>query len=760
MEQEVQTYYKQIGIKEKYKTVEKKYYINVDSSQRRLKTEVLTGNRYSLTQDPVKFRRGFSTIAFTQQLHPYNIDDRITTSQFISKTVNLNVYGNYKLETFVPNGNQWTYTTTTQIFSPILEFTDGSSYIKVHHTHYIPIYYFNQPTSYDINGQNEILANYNNNVVDYTYDSFIQNYNPATLVVEIQGFQGYGSTSVTSSYYNNISLNNINTIHKVILTDPFNTDQQMMYRNTFFIQVNAPFQSVATTNTNIINYPIQLTFHYIGGIPISYLNSEYPVDTNHFFGFYSIVDTSQNSYIVDTTIVSTGIVDDNNNFTLNGTGGVGITISTIKEIYREDSHPNQYNYKLNKIYYNIVSAQLHSAEFPNSQQIVNHKNNTFYWQNFDDGNYIYSAKITSGNYTLTDLVTALENAFYNTPRINYAQDSANINFVPPYTNHNYIRVDVNSSTDIITVKSYREYVLFRPFIQVIPDIPSTGSVITNVQYQIKIEHLNHGLQVGDIILISNAISHLGLDATILNNEQKVLSVIDNSHYLIQLQKVNLNTSRNDTRGGVAVAIYTPNIFRIRADYSNSICQLLGFRDVGLPTSISVYSDKVTNNQLYYNESSTDEFGNTKDITNNAIVLSGVNYILLHIKQFNTKDLNTDYNTTFFAKINLDSLPGNVVFNHDQTGEVNFYTPIKYVDELDISIYNPDGTLFDFNGINHSFMLIITTSEKQQEQLNEQQENKKLNTNKQNVTTDQQKAITNEQQYDLITDQTTKISDIN
>ena len=69
-----------------------------------------------------------------------------------------------------------------------------------------------------------------------------------------------------------------------------------------------------------------------------------------------------------------------------------------------------------------------SSEFPNSEKIIKNtpaskQNNKIYWQNLDDGDHIYSAEISAGNYKSNELEIALEKVFYDTGRINYLNDN-------------------------------------------------------------------------------------------------------------------------------------------------------------------------------------------------------------------------------------------------------------------------------------------------------------------------------------------------
>jgi hypothetical protein len=42
-----------------------------------------------------------------------------------------------------------------------------------------------------------------------------------------------------------------------------------------------------------------------------------------------------------------------------------------------------------------------------------------------------------------------------------------------------------------------------------------------------------------------------------------------------------------------------------------------------------------------------------------------------------------------------------------TPPVYYYNPIRYLNELSFSFYDADGSLFDFDNIDHSFILELT-----------------------------------------------------
>ena len=398
------------------------------------------------------------------------------------------------------------------------------------------------------------------------------------------------------------------------------------------------------------------------------------------------------------------------------TGGNQITTSLVTKLVKGDQDPNSYTIKLNKALTNVVMVRMVSSEFPNSEKVVQayppaNQNNKIYWQNQDDGEYLYSIEVDAGNYAPADLIDILQQKFYNTPRINYNYDVTSTNgSTPPYTNHNYIRVDINTSTDIVTFNNYREVFLIEPFIEITPSIspdPTVDALNPNVLYVITVYHKNHGLSAGNVILISGAISPMGIPTTVLNNAFSIYSVIDYNRYTIQLPMCNLLSVRDDNKGGLNVAIYSPNIFRLRFDFSDTMGPMLGFRNCGDAASITVYTASITNIDPYDMEINIDEFGNTKIYQNNALNFNGNNYILMECDQISTLS-HTGGIKDVFAKILLTDTPGKYIFNSYVSTPAIFYKPIPQVSDLTFNFYSQNYVLYNFYGLNHSFTLEFTT----------------------------------------------------
>jgi hypothetical protein len=127
-------------------------------------------------------------------------------------------------------------------------------------------------------------------------------------------------------------------------------------------------------------------------------------------------------------------------------------------------------------------------------------------------------------------------------------------------------------------------------------------------------------------------------------------------------------------------------------------------------AISDASGKGGGSQLYINSllhgfDSTQT--NTKNnLLNRSINLQGENYAFLCCPQLNTM-MNTGSVKDIFARISLDQSPGTMVFSF-LSNPKNFDTvPLDKLNDLDFSIVNYDGSLYDFNDLDYSFTLQIT-----------------------------------------------------
>ena len=156
-------------------------------------------------------------------------------------------------------------------------------------------------------------------------------------------------------------------------------------------------------------------------------------------------------------------------------------------------------------------------------------------------------------------------------------------------------------------------------------------------------------------------------------------------------------------------ILIPNSFRLRFDYDDTLGHILGFKNPGCPSSITCYATKQSNKDYYEYQKRLEEMSlipkNPEIIC--APQIDGDSYIIMVINELKTLYTLGKIKDAF-TKILLCDEPGKVLFNTFVPTFYFFDDPINELFELTISFYQPNGQLYDFNGIDHSFTLEIVT----------------------------------------------------
>jgi len=539
-------------------------------------------------------------------------------------------------------------------------------------------------------------------------------YTGEEIQVDFEGIRGDRGTIETSSFLGNIPTNIINSTYSVKLSvsptelndgcdlSDFPADFLDFGEDHFFVILPRTMHNPSSEPPYTLReYNYKIILQSIAGVPLSQLNAKYPITPDRRQGFHTITNVVNNGYsIVSNTLA---VLD------ING-GGSCVYVARVTRVDTGYPNQNSYTIELGRTFHDIVSARLVSIEFPNSEHTIkvteNRTNNKMYWNDIDDGDFLYSIEVPPGNYTPDTLATVMEGLFFNTARVNSGEDIG-----ATYTPNHFIQVAINTNTDVVTFKSFKEFILVEPIDAVVPEIAQDSALDSNppdTEYVLTIRHPGHGMTTpGERILITGAIDHLGIPASIINTEHDVESIIDEDRYTIKLPRFNLSDARQDTKGGVAVTIFIPDLFRLRFDQNDTLGPILGFRNSGNPNSITAFSREITNNEPYEFDVETDVLGNPLDLTNNAIQLSGDNYIYMLAKPLNTL-VGIGPVKEAFAKILLCDLPGKVLFNSHVNTSRFYDDPIHEISELEIEFLTQTGELFDFNGLDHSFTIEFIT----------------------------------------------------
>lgn len=659
------------GNKRRYKT----YYLNIDSAYRVLQPIVKTDDCYLLQQNPLSFTKDSNVIKIYHKNNNYQDGDLITLTGAV--------------------GTGYTFRYNNDNIS--FEMRIGYGYIK-----------FIAPITFDFG-----LANPINTEIKYNKNGNVQ----------INGIQGDNIIG-TESYLSNIPINLINNTHiaypilgvsdtnnALNLGNPLwgnliSLDNDIVIYNPHIFYIVLPLALEGPYYSSLPDYNYKISFLSINSIPLNFINAEFPINPDRQFGYHQIQNVQNDCY----DIVISDFVAAN---TILG-GGSTIYVARINEILPGYTYPNNYIINLDKIYHDIVSIKLVSMEFPNTSNVINNSigtaNNKLYWNNLEDGNYLYDISIPPGNYTPSTLANEIQSLISQVPRINAnTQNIPNVIFSP---NH-YANVSINTNTNVVSISMYKKYSLIQPISITDPDLSNLLNIVDG-PVKITINHPNHGMITDNqTIIISGAIDTLGIPASVINGQHIVSLIYDSFNnpdpdfYTIEVPPFNLLSPRIDTKGGNSVNILIPNLFRLRFDKSDTLGKILGWRRPGDVYSITPYAKTITNQDSYFFDNTVDSFGNNITITNNIIQLSGDNYVYMEVNPLETYISNGPIKHAF-AKILLCDIPNKVIFNSFVNMPLIFDDPLHELSQLEIIFYNRDGTLYNFNGADHSFTLEIIT----------------------------------------------------
>lgn len=505
----------------------------------------------------------------------------------------------------------------------------------------------------------------------------------------------------------NIPTNLLNDIHKVY----FNTDESTTYNtNYYFIKIYLLPNNNYTYSNNIFT----VEFYHIAGIPINYINANYPITYYQNQGFQtisSVINTNWYTIKLPISSISPNIFTQQptNNIPNNiiSYGGANISISKIINIFQAYPNNNNYSINLNKTFYNVKKIKLISTEFPNTEKVIKDspsikQNNLFYWKLLNDGDYLYKVAIIPGNYTINSLISTMTTQIESIDRINKIYTS---NTKYHYNSKNSVSITIDNTSNIFSITFFDELIIDSPF---------TFQKKDNEDfYYIQVYHPNHNLEVGTSVVINNAIDFYIFPSSVLNDTFTIIDIIDNDYYSIKLKKFNPLTSATmssnivSSGGGIGVSLKYPIYAKLYFNQPNTIGNILGFRNVGSTNAITSWSLTNSNSELYQLDTDTDFIGikNKTKYINNYINLNGDNYILMASNLFEKSSTYGNIKGVF-AKILLAGVPGSILYNQYIQLSEELTQNITSISNIQFTFYSPDGTLYDFYNIDHSFTLEI------------------------------------------------------
>ncbi len=517
--------------------------------------------------------------------------------------------------------------------------------------------------------------------------------------------------AITSDYYliGNIPMNSIIGIHsiyiynnnimpddvKTLVLNTLNITEEELIKNYFLISLPFNYVNIKQPNSNIVFSPFEnikkiFTFqsNNIGGILLPYLNANYPINTFQYQAYHEITNVSYN--YIEFNSPARAVYDDVN-------GGINVMIGKVVSIIEGYPDANNYSISLKKTFNDVVRLEMISSEIPyidyNMKQNVTINNNKLYWKYYEDGDYIYSVTIKEGSYYMDTLSEELKKSMNSIERLR----ATNTDII-----FNDFDIMYNNNTQEFKFTAYTSKILSYS-LHLEQDLSLGNEII-----MLTVKHPNNYVQVGDNVTISNSLDIGDISATLINTVHTVYSVNKEAqtYSIILVSTVASSDINLDGDGGAKTTIKSPALVSMLFNYNDTMGDLLGFKYVGQPTSITPFSHITSNMNDYIIKTPFNSVGGANN-TPNYLNFGGQNYyMLLYLNDFeNIYNVNSFNNA--FTKILMCGNPGDVMFNTYIKSPLDFDIPIKSLSELKIKFLYPDGSLPDFRNLNHSFTLRIT-----------------------------------------------------
>ncbi|CAH6420530.1 Hypothetical protein MVR_LOCUS154, partial [uncultured virus] len=231
------------------------------------------------------------------------------------------------------------------------------------------------------------------------------------------------------------------------------------------------------------------------------------------------------------------------------------------------------------------------------------------------------------------------------------------------------------------------------------DIPMPAfslDVPPHQRQQLLITHPNHQLQIGSPITLRHSYAVNTVPAHTINANHLVSRVIDANTYEAILKPY---TAIDVLDQPNSITIQYPDTIQLLLNHAETIGSYLGFKHAGASIAITPFSHTHTNTDPYMSEDPTLARPPPK------LNLTGHTYFYLCCPQLPSIH-RTGPVPNVFAIVRWTDNPPSLVFDSFVPTIGVYASPLPMLSELDISAVNPDGTLTDFNQVDHTFTLEI------------------------------------------------------
>lgn len=410
-----------------------------------------------------------------------------------------------------------------------------------------------------------------------------------------------------------------------------------------------------------------------------------------------------------------------------------------KDRNHDIDEPNNYKIYLPQEYNNVISIELISAEIPNTQYIINSFNNILHFQELNTqvlDNTTYEAIIPIGNYTISTLSTAIENALniYGTSTYTVTNNLYKLETTPNLLSNG--DVVFHSPNTLIGYEGYKAF---------------DGNISTT-EWKVSaplpaILTYNFGIpkRITKYRFISSLVDSYPQDWTIdVSNDNITWYTVDirnsiiviqnvysefiiNNPYTAQYIRINITTSSLIDIAISQLEFYSSseNKLTITSDLTggDNIFNLIfdgGLKKYGINDSIHVFKNNSIGEILGFKYNN---LTNSSSYTSqNIIKLYDEKYIYLYINDLNNIDtINGNYDNDKFVPILLDNEKGSIKYykKRNKNNKINIYekklvtknnnykkifVPPKSLNALTIQFKDYYGNYYDFNGFENSLFL--------------------------------------------------------
>ena len=636
--------------------------INIDSVHRnRTPKNITEANRQYLSENPITLKKGSNQLKIFYPNHGLKTGDTITINNVESSSNTL---------------------------SNSIYFIDGLSYMLIKFKkHGIDLNYKNYVNQLNI--ESEILTKINS-----TFEKKTRFYGNIPINMTIGLLKIF-------TFYDLFNSQLINDVQVKLIIDNFsnigNTDD--IFKNFLFVKIEFPFniadldsndsiitQNIIGNSIYSIPYVYKISFMNLEGIPLYYINADYPIIYQRQQGNQEI-ESVENDYIY---INCKSMAYSNGNF-----GGRKITISKILKTIAGYPNASEFTIELKKTFTNVSRIEIVSSEIPFIEYTVTAGiNNKLYWQNFDDGDTIYSISVPSGTYNASNLISKLSTEINLVERINSTDEEII---------YNKFEIEGNIFTS--------ELKFTATSINRLPNsiTNDTVSIDNKIYHRLTIKHPNNFVEVKDEIEIVDA-NAIGIIPKKQINGFHTVYEVDKLRqtYSVILPPFNENPSPPDPpgNGGLGVTIETPTKFRFLFNKKDTIGSLLGFRRVGEENSITPYTSSLSSFDNYAYQLNLDSVGNFNDFNSLFQIDGTTTYWLLYVNDY--ENVIMDGVENCFSKILITAVQGEMCFNSFVNNPMVFEAPISSLSELTIKITDKYGNNVNF--LNYNFSLTLRVYE--------------------------------------------------